>query len=670
MDSVAAERAELEKALEEIDRQLRAVRERLTDPGFRDSAKPAQRAEQERIQGQLRAQRERVEKNLVTLLERRPGGLPSAHSGTWSPLAMYPQTGVEQPPMLPRTNEPAELSHHIAEILRSGASETRQIQALRKCVELAEEHVPTLELILAALEGFPIPGLGQELRLLLAKLTGTDPPPEQAPLAVETIPLSAMPEADALPDPRDGLTRMERLMLSAMWACAFRYGESPKPPSVLFEALHKGDAAITAERIEATFSQLMQPWSEKHPLVASIGNCWVLTELGEELFHDLDSARDLDPAFDFKAPRVLPVRIPLLLAKGTDAVPPHDLGELLRLAIRKLDATGERVSLKSFAGPDFPTGGALCEFPFGLYDWGRGQVVIRGKTSWEHEQSSNRVRLTISELPWPLRADEIIPQLQKLPGVVSVTRTESVAEQELILVELAHVAYARGLWNSLGDGAVIGRAFEVELRVNDGGKAAIIGLDQVLEKFLGQRREFAKVRVARQLTEMRERAHVLEGFVVAIDSLELMRSILRDCSPEESVWRLTHLTSPELKSRVGRDPEDPETLRALAKQGLRSVRRKNSELFESIHSYEPGFSEAQAREVIQVVATPPNIYRTNLIGESIQLSNRYEKLRSEAGWKDAVHQRVRGQLERLVERYKPTRHTMDANRAKSKVDGW
>lgn len=472
-----------------------------------------------------------------------------------------------------------------------------------------------------------------------------------------------MPEVEALPDPRDGLTGMERLVLCAMWAFEYREG-SPKPVSVLIEALRRGDQDITPERVHATLAQLTHPWSAKCRLIGVMGEHCHLTKLGEELFHELDSATDLDLMFGFKAPRVLPVRIPLLLAKGTDGVPPHDLGELLRLASKKLHAGNERVSLKSFAGPDFPTGGALCEFPFGLYDWGRGEVVVRGKTSWEHEQNSNRVRLTISELPWPLRAEEILPQLQKLPGVV---RAETA--NEVVIVELAHVAYARAIWNSLLEGAVIGRAFDVELRVNDGGKAAVIGLDRALEKFLGQRREFAKVKVAKRLTEMRARAHVIEGLLVALDSLELLTSLLRDCTPNESAWRLTHLASPDLKPRADCDPVDPEMLRSAAKRGLRGLRRKDSELFAQVHSYEPGFSETQAREVIQAVATPPSINRSNLIGESLALADRYEKLSSESGWKQATYERVKGLLEKMCERYQPARHTMDANRAKSKV-GW
>jgi DNA gyrase subunit A len=279
------------------------------------------------------------------------------------------------------------------------------------------------------------------------------------------------------------------------------------------------------------------------------------------------------------------------------------------------------------------------------------------------------VRLTVSELPWPLRASEVIPQLERLPGV-SAVRAESKAEEELIIVELTHVAYAGGLWNSLCEGPVIGRAFEVELRVNDGGRATVVSLDRALESFLELRRAVAKAEVARQLTEMRERAHVLEGLAVAIDSLELLTLVLRDCDPAESVWRLMHLASPALRSRAPCEPVSPETLRAAARHGLRREHQLESELFDETHSYDPGFSEAQAIEITQVVGGPPAIVRSRLVQESLELVRRYEKLRSGPGWRKAVHERVRGQLERLRTRYRPARHTMDANRARSRIERW
>ena len=142
MDSVVAEREGLRKDLEEVEAEIRRVQERLRDDGFREKAKPALVNEQHALLGQLEQRRVRIEENLAHVEERRPGGLPSAQSGTWSPLVLHEWAQPERheedssPPVarapleVPRPTE-RPISREIADIVVKNQSRQKKLRSAR-----------------------------------------------------------------------------------------------------------------------------------------------------------------------------------------------------------------------------------------------------------------------------------------------------------------------------------------------------------------------------------------------------------------------------------------------------------------------------------------------------------------------------------------------------------
>jgi DNA gyrase/topoisomerase IV subunit A len=459
---------------------------------------------------------------------------------------------------------------------------------------------------------------------------------------------------------------MERIVLSAMWALSFRAGEPMKKTSHLVAELRLADSSITASHVESTLARLMQPWSRCNPLVEVIGASCRLTPLADELFLDLADAEEFDPRFGFKVPRIVPVRVPLLLAKGTDGVPPHHLKELLGLAINVLQfGSQSRPELTSlFRGPDLPTGGVVPILPGEFYATGRGPIIVRGRMTWERDDESPRVRLIISELPPPVSASDVAASLAKLPAVVSAS-AEAHSEGERVLVELEHVAHARGLDELLSGGAVIGRAFDSELRINDGGHVMVADLNFVLHRFVHERRDVVKRRLTAELSKLQERAHVIEGLLVAADSVEPLLNVLRDAvDPSEDLWALEQVASPELKSRhafAKQTPLSAETLRASAAAWIARVRAHEPRYPAETHSYDPGFSEKQARALLKTKKLG-SIDRAALLREWSGLATELAELGMKAKERAAIDAIVHAQLVELRSRQWSERRTMEADR--------
>ena len=674
MGSVEAERAALEKDLEEVRSELWQVRERLSDDGFLSKAKPELIAQQQTLQRQLIEREGHIEANLKRVEERSAGGLPSSQAGTWSPLFLHERAPVEEevddPPLPAQRVEPLKdnphsidwVAHVIGRIVTSGKTRKRAVRDLRNCIEPAGDHVPTLTLIAAALEGLNADDQAADLLHRVAKLTGK--PTSQRPIesAPEIPALSPMPLAELLPDPRDGLTRMQRIVLSAMYALLFRADGQFKKTSMLVDEIRNSDWAITAEQIEATLTQLTHPWSARNPLIEVSGSQCRLRRLAEELFFALEGeGDDLEPGFTFKLARVLPAPFPLLLAKGTDGVPPHHLTELVTAALHLLQFPRASLSdlLAIVRGPEFPRGGDLAGTPRALYGEGRGVVTVRAKVDLQMDSKTRSARFVISELPWPLERSEVKRRLEALrhEGIASI----SDGENDCIIVQLEHVAHARGLAAHLAMSPALAHSVAVEIRVNEFGSAIVCDLRRSLEHFLTHRRVVTMRRHERELSEKQRRAEALEALLVTTELLAPVLDVVGDgVNAPEQRWGLMNLATPQLTSQVSfatHTPIGALTLKALATKLIERLRvDEPRHPGAPSHSYELGFSRVQACAIL-ATRRLGSLSREALFREWAGVAREMADLAAPLNDASALDAIIQTELAEVRERYASPRRT-------------
>lgn len=662
MDSVGAERAGLEKDLAEVNSELRAVRERLGDEAFIAKAKPELVEEQRRLLVQLEERRARIELNLAHVEERRPGGIPSSQAGTWSPLVLHEATPVathflDEPlpssprtdaPVAKRTRSPEWLSQLIGHLVMENRGDKKTIRELAHAILLAGEHIPSLRLLVAALEGYGRHRLATDLRIKIEGITGEAEDSFRAPVESTPAPYEP-PPAQELPDPRDGLTRLQRIVLSAMYALWFRADAPMKKTAVLIEELQLSAASITADQVNATLSQLMHPWSRRNPLVDVAGPLCRLSSLAEELFTDFDTL-EFEPAFSLKIPKLLAAPIPLLLAKGTDGIPPHHLGELILAALHRLQFPhsylGELNALLS--GPDFPTGGTLCSFPWELYEGLAGPVTVRARIELQTERSSKKARFLISEIPWPLECAQVVRGLERLElrDVVGITDGH-----DHVIVELDHVAYASSVGEVLKVSQTLRQTSRAELRISVGGEAANVRLDKLIDHFLNHRRAVVTRRLQKELAGLKTRAQELEGLLAVAQVLEPLTKVITyaDDAAEE-FWGVLHLTSPELTSRVSfarLTPLEPKRLQEIFER--LHARLKAEVPDASTHPPATTFSEVQARAILatrRLSTIPADALFREWAGLAPRIAQLELPLRDPSVLNDLVHRELAEQKER------------------------
>jgi hypothetical protein len=667
MDSVEAERAGLKKDLDEVNTEIRRVNERLADVDFIAKAKRQLVEEQRALLNQLTSRRSRLELNLETLESRKPGALPAVQAGTWTPLALHewnrPPLPVEPVPVSrtplgtipvarrePTRQSPEELSRRIGAIVLSNHRGKHGVADLRSCITAAgTDNAPALRLIAAAFDGFGRDDLARQLRAQISRLTGEPERKDTFPEPPEIHPLAALHAAE-LPDPRDGLTRMERLVLSAMHALWFRADGAPKRTALVVEELRLSDPSMPAEKVDATLARLTHPWSARNPLVEVLGPVSRLTPLGEALFAELEGGPvDLEPGYTFKLPRVVPTPFPLLLAKGTDGIPPHALSELLLACMHLLQFPGATHGeiMGCLPGPDFATGGAL-ETPASLYWKGHGVVTIAPRVDLQLERTLASARFVLSEFPWPLTPAEARRRLAAchFEGVTEVRE-----EGTCLIVQLEHVAYAAPVRASLLTSRALTETFDAELRFERDGEAAIGPIKEVLGLFLDHRRELVSRRLRDQLEKRLVRAEAVEGLLVALGLLEPIMKIIGDADDAaERFWGLTHLASPELTSRVSFEKHavvSPETLKGMATALVPAV----------AHDYLLGFSEVQARAIL-ATRKPAALERETLLREWATLGAEAADLRSLLADPGELDRRVLRDLAEQRQRHTQARRTV------------
>ncbi|MGQ9622077.1 MAG: DNA gyrase subunit A [Candidatus Caldatribacteriaceae bacterium] len=378
----------------------------------------------------------------------------------------------------------------------------------------------------------------------------------------------------ALPDVRDGLKPVQRRILYAMQEMNLRSSEPyRKSARVVGDVLGKyhphGDMAVYEALV-----RMAQDFTCRYPLVDGHGNFGSvdgdppaamrytevrLATIAEEMLRDLDkNTVSLVPNFDesLKEPVVLPSAFPQLLANGSSGIavgmatniPPHNLGELVDALLFLLDHPGATYQdlLRFIPGPDFPTGGKIIgrRGTEEYFREGKGKLVLRGEARVE-ELGRGKQAIVIRELPYQVNKADLVEHIarlveeKKLPDIAEV-RDESDREGIRVVLELKRGAKPHYLLRYLYKHTALEVSFGVILLALVEGRPEICTMPEALRHFLDFRKEVILRRSRFELQEAEDRAHILEGFLRALDMVDKVIHLIRSSqSVQEAKERLT-----------------------------------------------------------------------------------------------------------------------------------
>ncbi len=367
----------------------------------------------------------------------------------------------------------------------------------------------------------------------------------------------------ALPDVRDGLKPVHRRILYTMYESGLT-SDKPfkKSPTCVGDVLGKyhphGDASVYDAMV-----RLAQNFSMRYMLVDGHGNFGSvdgdpaaayrytearLSKLSNEMLRDIDKDTvNWDPNFDEsrKEPRVLPSRFPNLLVNGSSGIavgmatniPPHNLTEVINACVAVLDDPEcSMVDLmEHVSGPDFPTGGIIMGRSGirAAYATGRGKVVVRARTEFE-TFNKDRTRIIVTELPYQVNKRQLIKNIaeqvkdKRLDGI-SDLRDETDRNGMRMVIELKKDANPQVVLNNLFKQTALQSSFGIIMLalVDDQKQPRILSLRQILDEYLAFQMEVLTRRTRYDLRKAQERAHLLEGLLIAQDNIDEVIHIIR-----------------------------------------------------------------------------------------------------------------------------------------------
>ncbi|MEG0777959.1 MAG: DNA gyrase subunit A [Oscillospiraceae bacterium] len=368
----------------------------------------------------------------------------------------------------------------------------------------------------------------------------------------------------ALPDVRDGLKPVHRRILYAMYEDNLSSDRPFKKSAtcvgdVLGRYHPHGDQSVYDALV-----RLAQEFSMRYPLVDGHGNFGSIdgdppaayrytearmSKISDELLRDIEKDTiDWDSNFDEtrKEPRVLPSRFPNLLVNGSSGIavgmatniPPHNLTEVINACVCVLDNPEAELSdlMEHVTGPDFPTKGIIMGRAGirAAYATGKGRVVIRSRTEFE-EYGQNRLRIIVTELPYQVNKRVLIENIaeqvhdKRLDGI-SGLRDESDRNGMRIVIELKKDANSQVVLNRLFSQTQLQSSFAINLLalVKNQSQPRILSLRQILDEYLAFQEEIIIRRTKFDLKKAQDRAHLLEGLLIAQDNIDEVIRIIRE----------------------------------------------------------------------------------------------------------------------------------------------
>ncbi|MGL5705493.1 MAG: DNA gyrase subunit A [Tannerellaceae bacterium] len=377
----------------------------------------------------------------------------------------------------------------------------------------------------------------------------------------------------ALPDVRDGFKPVHRRVLFGMNELG-NTSDKPykKSARIVGEVLGKyhphGDSSVYFAMV-----RMAQEWSLRYPLVDGQGNFGSidgdspaamrytearLSKLAEEMLRDIDkNTVDFQLNFDdtLKEPTVLPTRIPNLLVNGASGIavgmatnmPPHNMSEAIDGSIAYIEADGQidvEGLMQYIKAPDFPTGGYIYGYAGvkDAFETGRGRVVMRGKAEIETEH--NRDKIIITEIPYLVNKAELIKHIadlvdeKKLDGISNVN-DESDRRGMRIVVDVKRDANANVVLNKLYKLTALQSSFSVNNIALVNGRPKLLNLLDMIKQFVEHRYDVVMRRTQFELNKAEERAHILEGLIIASDNIDEVINIIKtSTNPAEAIDRL------------------------------------------------------------------------------------------------------------------------------------
>ncbi len=453
----------------------------------------------------------------------------------------------------------------------------------------------------------------------------------------------------ALPSARDGLKPVHRRILYAM----FREGllssrRYSKCAGVVGEVLKKyhphGDSAVYDALV-----RMAQPWNLRYPLVDGQGNFGSvdgdsaaayrytecrMTRLAEDLLTDIDKDTvDFTPNFDgtVQEPMVLPTRVPNLLINGASGIAvgmatniaPHNLREIVDATIALIDdseITDDEL-IEIVPGPDFPTGGLI--YGHGpcveAAKTGRGRVIMRGVAEVEKDDKGDDKAIIITEIPYQVNKARLVESIaslvrhKKIDGIRDI-RDESDRTGMRVVVELKRDAIGQVVLNLLYKHTALQSTFGVINLALVDRRPQVLSLRELLSEFIAHRKEVTIRRCRFELAQAEARAHVLEGYLKALDHIDEIIALIRSSANTE-----------------------------IARSGL-------MERFD--------FTHVQAQAILDMrLARLTALEREKLEAELAEVNQKIERLRSILSSEALIFEVIKGELGEIRERYGDDRRT-------------
>ena len=395
----------------------------------------------------------------------------------------------------------------------------------------------------------------------------------------------------ALPDVRDGLKPVHRRVLYAMSVLNNDWNKPYKKSArVVGDVIGKyhqhGDSAVYD-----TIVRMAQPFAMRYMLVDGQGNFGSvdgdaaaamrytevrMSKLAHELLADLDKETvNFGPNYDESEsePLVMPTRVPGLLVNGSAGIavgmatniPPHNLVEVINATIAlinepELDIEG---IMEHLPGPDFPTAGMIngAQGIHEAYHTGRGRIYMRALSHVETNESNGKNSLIVTELPYQVNKARLLEKIaelvkdKKLDGITGL-RDESDKDGMRVVIELRRGEVPEVVLNNLYKQTVMQNVFGINMVALVAGQPRVLNLKEILQAFIGHRREVVTRRTLFELRKARNRAHVLEGLTVALANLDKLIELIKS-SPSPADARQSLLAK----------RWDPGLVRAMLGQG-------------------------------------------------------------------------------------------------------
>jgi len=458
----------------------------------------------------------------------------------------------------------------------------------------------------------------------------------------------------ALPDVRDGLKPVHRRILYAMHELGLQPGRAyKKSATVVGDVLGKyhphGDTAVYDALV-----RMVQEFSLRYPLVDGQGNFGSvdgdaaaayrytearLTPLAVTMLEDIEKGTVAwAPNFDdrLEEPTVLPSKLPNLLINGSSGIavgmatniPPHNLSEVAAALKHLIDnpACDVLELRKHILGPDFPTGG----FIYGrdgikeCYETGRGRIVMRARAQVEEKESSGKVQIVVTEIPFMVNKSRLVEQIvelvrQKKVTDVSDLRDESDRDGMRIVIVLKRDANPNVVLNQLFKHTQMQTTFGAIMLALVDGQPRVMGLKELLQHFVDHRHEVITRRTEYDLRQAQAREHILEGLKIAVDNIDEVVKIIRQAKDVPTA-------DAALRTQFGLSEKQSEAIlnMRLARLTALEIDRLDAELKElralikelkSILASQPKRMDILKAELDELVKKYGNARRTEIIAD-------------------------------------------------------